>query len=41
LIEAGGYQYLMYDTYFGASSGLQNFKKMLGFQPYRAKYSIQ
>jgi hypothetical protein len=41
LIEAGGYQYLMYDTYFGASPGLKNFKKMLGFQPYRAKYSIQ
>jgi hypothetical protein len=41
LIEAGGYQYLMYDTYFGASPGLKSFKKMLGFQPYRAKYSIQ
>lgn len=41
LIEAGGYQYLMYDTYFGASPGLKTFKKMLGFQPYRAKYSIQ
>jgi hypothetical protein len=41
LIEAGNYQYLMYDTYFGASPGLKTFKKMLGFQPYRAKYSIQ
>jgi hypothetical protein len=41
LIEAGVYQYLMYDTYFGASPGLKNFKTMLGFQPYRAKYSIQ
>jgi hypothetical protein len=41
LIEAGGFQYLMYDTYFGASPGLKTFKKMLGFQPYRAKYSIQ
>lgn len=41
LIEAGSYQYLMYDTYFGASPGLKHFKKMLGFQPYRAKYSIQ
>lgn len=34
-------RYLMYDTYFGASTGLQGFKKMLGFEPYRAKYSIQ
>lgn len=41
LIEAGSYQYLMYDTYFGASPGMKTFKKMLGFQPYRAKYSIQ
>jgi len=41
LIEAGNYQYLMYDTYFGASPGLRTFKKMLGFQPYRAKYSLQ
>lgn len=41
LIETASYQYLMYDTYFGASPGLQTFKKMLGFQPYRAKYSIQ
>jgi hypothetical protein len=41
LIEAGNYQYLMYDTYFGASPGLKTFKNMLGFQPYRAKYSIQ
>lgn len=41
LIEAGNYQYLMYDTYFGASPGLKTFKKMLGFEPYRAKYTIQ
>jgi hypothetical protein len=41
MIEIGNLQYLMYDTYFGASPGLRNFKKMLGFQPYRAKYSIQ
>jgi L-amino acid N-acyltransferase YncA len=40
LIEARSYQYLMYDTYFGASPGMKTFKKMLGFQPYRAKYSI-
>jgi len=41
LIEGRNYQYLMYDTYFGASPGLKTFKKMLGFQPYRAKYSLQ
>lgn len=41
MIEAGHHQYLMYDTYFGASPGLKTFKKMLGFQPYRAKYSIK
>jgi hypothetical protein len=41
LIENGSFNYLMYDTYFGASPGLKAFKTMLGFQPYRAKYSIQ
>lgn len=41
LIEAGRYDYLMYDTYFGAGAGMKKFKKLLGFEPYRAKYSIQ
>jgi hypothetical protein len=41
MIEDGNFNYLMYDTYFGASPGLKAFKTMLGFQPYRAKYSIQ
>lgn len=41
MIESKRYSYLMYDTYFGASPGLQLFKKMLGFEPYRVKYSIQ
>jgi len=40
MIESGNYEFLMYDTYFGASPGMKIFKKMLGFQPYRAKYSI-
>lgn len=40
-IESRRYSYLMYDTYFGASPGLQLFKKLLGFEPYRVKYSIQ
>lgn len=34
-------RYLMYDTYFGALPGLQQFKTILGFTPYRAKYSLQ
>lgn len=40
MIEDKSFSYLMYDTYFGASPGLKAFKTMLGFQPYRAKYSI-
>ncbi len=34
-------RYLMYDTFFGALPGLQQFKTMLGFSPYRAKYSLK
>jgi hypothetical protein len=41
LIESQAYNYVMYDTYFGASPGLKAFKTMLGFEPYRAKYSLQ
>ena len=41
MIESGNYSYLMYDTFFGASPGLQTFKKMLGFEPYRVRYSLQ
>ncbi|MES2150739.1 MAG: hypothetical protein V4508_13225 [Pseudomonadota bacterium] len=41
LIEDGAVQFLMYDTFFGAQPGLQAFKRMLGFQPYRAHYSLQ
>ena len=33
-------RYLMYDTFFGALPGLQQFKTMVGFSPYRAKYSL-
>ncbi|UVW30307.1 hypothetical protein [Massilia sp. H6] len=40
VIETGKFDYLMYDTYFGASPGLKTFKKMFGFEPYRAKYSL-
>ncbi|MFS2015900.1 hypothetical protein ACEN88_04895 [Massilia sp. CT11-108] len=41
MIESHAYGYLMYDTFFGASPGLKTFKTMLGFEPYRAKYSLQ
>ena len=41
MIGSRAYGYLMYDTFFGASPGLRTFKTMLGFEPYRAKYSLQ
>jgi hypothetical protein len=41
LIDSGQFEYLMYDTFFGAQPGLRTFKSMLGFQPYHAKYTIQ
>jgi len=41
LIDAGKVRYVMYDTFFGAQPGLQQFKRILGFQPYRVKYSLQ
>lgn len=40
LIEERAVRYLMYDTFFGARPGMQSFKRMLGFRPYRAKYSL-
>lgn len=40
LIEERQLEYLMYDTVFGAMSGLRAFKRRLGFQPYRARYLI-
>ncbi|MGZ5178458.1 MAG: hypothetical protein ACXWCW_30400 [Burkholderiales bacterium] len=41
LIEQKRVRYMMYDTFFGAQPGLQQFKRCLGFEPYRAKYSLQ
>jgi hypothetical protein len=41
LIEGGDVDYLMYDTYFGASPGLKMFKTALGFSPYHARYVLQ
>ena len=40
-IDEGKVQYIMYDTYFGAQPGLRQFKMILGFRPYRAKYTLQ
>ncbi|HEX8405435.1 MAG TPA: hypothetical protein VF670_12510 [Duganella sp.] len=41
LIDAGSLNYFMYDTYLGALPGLRDFKRKLGFQPYRIHYSIR
>lgn len=41
LINEQRVQYLMYDTFFGALPGLQQFKTILGFEPYRAIYRLQ
>lgn len=41
LLDEGQVRYVMYDTYFGALPGLRQFKTVLGFQPYRAKYRLQ
>lgn len=40
LIEQQQVRYVMYDTFFGALPGLRQFKTMLGFRPYRAKYVL-
>jgi hypothetical protein len=40
-IENDDVEYLMYDTYFGATPGLKLFKTALGFSPYRARYCLQ
>lgn len=36
-----GPDYLMYDTFFGAQPGLRQFKTLLGFTPYRVRYTLQ
>lgn len=41
LIDDSQVQYFMYDTYLGAQEGLRNFKRRLGFQPYRVRYSFR
>lgn len=34
-------KWLMYDTFYGAKPGLTEFKKRLGFKPYRVKWTWQ
>lgn len=41
LIDQKRMRYVMYDTFFGAQEGLRMFKTILGFRPYRARYSLQ
>ena len=41
LIDERKASYLMYDTFFGALPGMQQFKTILGFQPFSARYSLQ
>nr|WP_267498738.1 hypothetical protein [Massilia sp. IC2-278] len=40
LIDERRLEYFMYDTYLGAKPGLQDFKRRLGFRPYRAIYTL-
>lgn len=40
LIEARRVNWFMYDTWFGANHGLREFKRRVGFQPYRARYRL-
>jgi hypothetical protein len=41
LIDQGALNFLMYDTFFGARPGMRQFKTMVGFKPYRAKYRLR
>jgi hypothetical protein len=41
LIAEGRLRYLMYDTYLGAQPGLREFKRKLGFRPYRVHYRLE
>jgi hypothetical protein len=40
LLSSGKFSYFMYDTVFGALDGLRDFKRRVGFQPYRVRYTI-
>lgn len=40
LIEESDVDYFMYDTFLGAQPGLREFKRRIGFRPYRARYEL-
>lgn len=40
LIEEREVEYFMYDTFLGAQPGLRDFKRRVGFRPYRARYEL-
>jgi hypothetical protein len=40
LIEEREVDYFMYDTFLGAQPGLRDFKRRVGFRPYRARYEL-
>ena len=40
LIEEREMEYFMYDTFLGAQPGLRDFKRRVGFRPYRARYEL-
>ena len=40
LIEERDVDYFMYDTFLGAQPGLRDFKRRVGFKPYRARYEL-
>lgn len=40
LIATRRVDYLMYDTYFGAQPELREFKRRVGFAPYRVRYTL-
>ena len=40
LIEEREVDYFMYDTFLGARPGLRDFKRRVGFRPYRARYEL-
>jgi hypothetical protein len=40
LIDDGRLDYFMYDTFLGAQPGLRDFKRRIGFRPYRVRYAL-
>lgn len=40
LIDDGELEYFMYDTFVGAQPGLRDFKRRVGFRPYRVRYAL-